>query len=268
MTQATSRDILAGVSFSQAVFLFTAALFGGLLNSVAGGGSFISFPALLFTGVAPIAANATNTAAMWPGTLASTGAYWREIASEGRGILPPLLIIGLIGGLLGARILLHTPQAIFMKLIPWLLLVATLLFIASPRITAWVRERGRAHRGIHSARTAGGLLLQLIIAIYIGYFGAGAGILMLALLALMGVENIHAMNGMKTLVVSVINAIALATFIWARVIVWPDALVMVVGAAAGGYGGAHFAQKMNPRDVRWLAIAVGLAMSAYFFLHH
>lgn len=256
------------MSLGQAIFLFAAALFGGLLNSVAGGGSFISFPALLFTGVAPIAANATNTAAMWPGTLASTGAYWREISAEGRGILPPLVVTGLIGGLVGARILLHTPQAVFMRLIPWLLLVATLLFMASPRITGWVRDRGSANKGIRSIRMAGGLLLQLVIAIYIGYFGAGAGILMLALLGLMGVENIHAMNGMKTLVVSVINAVALATFIWARVIVWPDALVMVVGAAAGGYGGARFAQKMNPQHVRWFAIAVGLGMSAYFFLHY
>ncbi len=256
------------MSFGQAVFLLLAAFFAGALNSVAGGGSFISFPALLFTGVAPITANATNTAAMWPGTLASTGAYWREISTERSGILPQLLVTGLIGGLIGARILLHTPPATFMRLIPWLLLIATLLFIASPQITSWVRSRSSRHSGVQSLRMTVGLLLQLVIAIYIGYFGAGAGILMLALLALMGVENIHAMNGMKTLVVSAVNAVALASFIWVRVILWPQALVMVVGAAAGGYGGAHFAQKMNPQHVRWLAITVGLGMSAYFFLRH
>jgi len=256
------------VSFGQAVLLFVAALVAGALNSVAGGGSFISFPVLLFTGMAPISANATNTAALWPGTLASTGAYWRELVGEGRRILPPLIATGLLGGLLGARILLHTPQATFMRLVPWLLLVATLLFVITGRLTAWVGVHHSHDSGSHPLRTAGGLFLALIIAMYIGYFGAGVGILVLALLALMGLENIHAMNGIKTLLISVANAAALVTFIWAKTIVWPQALLMLVGASIGGYGGAYYAQKMDPQHVRWLVIFVGFAMSLYFFLRH
>ena len=256
------------MSPGQSAFLFLAALVAGTLNSVAGGGSFISFPALLFMRVPPIPANATNTAAMWPGTLASTASYWREISAERSGILLPLVGTGLLGGLLGAHILLSTPQSTFLRLIPWLLLVATSLFVVSPYITRWVRKRSGHEKRFGFVRMAAGLLLQLVIAIYIGYFGAGAGILMLALLALMGVENIHAMNGIKTLVVSVINAVALATFIWAKVIFWPQALVMLVGASIGGYGGAHYAQKMNPKNVRWLVIVTGFAMSLYFFVRY
>ena len=244
------------------------ALVAGVLNSVAGGGSFISFPALLFTGIPPISANATNTAALWPGTVASTGAYRRELSGEVRRLLPPLIATGLIGGLLGARILLSTPPAVFLRLIPWLLLGSTLLFVSSGRINAWVRARKNRGSGPTLAGKVGGLFLGLLVAMYIGYFGAGAGILTLGLLALSGIENIHALNGMKTLLVSVANAVALANFIWAGVILWPQALLMVVGASIGGYGGAHYAQKMNPQHVRWLVIVVGFAMSFYFFFRH
>ena len=252
------------MSLGEATFLFFAALVAGVLNSVAGGGSFISFPALIFARIAPIPANATNTAAMWPGTIASTVAYWRDLDGGVRRLLPPLLITGLAGGLLGAFILLRTPQATFMRLVPWLLLGATLLFVVSGRITAWIRS-GAGHKHVSRAIFWGGLLLELFIAIYIGYFGAGAGILVLALLAMLGVENIHAMNGMKTLLVSVVNGIALVTFIVARVIVWPEAILMLVAAAIGGYGGAYFARKVNPLYIRRLVIVVGFAMSAWFF---
>ncbi len=255
------------MSFGQAVFLFAAALFAGALNSVAGGGGFIAFPALLFTGIAPISANATNTAALWPGTVASTGAYRRELKGEAGRLLPPLIVTGLIGGVLGAHILLLTPQATFMRLVPWLLLGATLLFVAGGPITAWVRDRSAGGSGPRLLML-GGLLLELVIAVYIGYFGAGAGIMVLALLALLGVKNIHAMNGIKTLLISVVNGVALITFIWARVIVWPQALLMLVGASIGGYGGAYYAQKMNPQHVRRFVIFVGFAMSLYFFVHY
>lgn len=255
------------MSLGEAAFLFSAALIAGALNSVAGGGSFISFPALLFARIPPIPANATNTAAMWPGTIASTVAYWRDLDGGVRRLLPPLLITGLAGGLLGAFILLRTPQATFMRLVPWLLLGATLLFVVSGRLTAWIRS-GAGHKHVSRMIFLGGLLLELFIAVYIGYFGAGAGILVLALLAILGVENIHAMNGMKTLLVSAVNAIALVTFIVARVIVWPEAILMVVAAILGGYGGAYFARKVNPLYIRRLVIAVGFAMSAWFFLRH
>ncbi|MHB8410603.1 MAG: sulfite exporter TauE/SafE family protein [Candidatus Acidiferrales bacterium] len=254
------------MSLGEAGFLFSAALIAGALNAVAGGGSFISFPALLFVRIAPISANATNTAAMWPGTIASTVAYWHEMKTpEARRLLPPLLVTGLIGGVIGARILLRTPEATFMRLVPWLLLGATLLFAASGKITKWVRGRS-GHAGGRRVLFVAGLLLELVIAVYIGYFGAGAGILVLAMLALLGVENIHAMNGMKTLIVSAVNGVALILFIFAKVIAWPQAVVMLVGAALGGYAGAYYAQKINPQNIRRLVIVVGFGMAAYFFI--
>lgn len=255
------------VHFAHPVFLFCAALIAGLLNSVAGGGSFVSFPALLFTGMPAIAANATNTAAVWPGTVASAVAYRHALNAQARRLLPKLIAIGMVGGVIGARVLLVTPQRTFLHLIPWLLLGATLLFLAAPRITAWVR--GRAARGKTSlGLTVAGYFLALLISIYIGYFGAGVGILMLSLLALLGMEDIHAMNGVKTLLVSFVNGVAILTFIVAKMIVWPQALLMVVGSLMGGYGGAYYAQKMNPAQVRWVVIAVGFGMAGYFFVKH
>jgi uncharacterized protein len=259
------------VHFSQIphpLFLFFAALLGGTVNSVAGGGSFISFPALLFTGMAPIPANATNTVALWPGTAASAVAYRNAFTLETRELLPPLVGTCMIGGVLGAVILLRTPPATFLRLVPWLLLVATLLFVFSGRITTWIRGRAGHTAGdkkLPRGLFLSGLFIQLVIAMYVGYFGAGTGILVLALLALLGMENIHAMNGIKTLLVSVANGVAIVTFVWAGVVVWPQALLMIVGAAAGGYGGAYLAQKMNPQHVRRLVIAIGFAMAAYFF---
>jgi uncharacterized protein len=253
------------VPFGHSVFLFIAAFFAGIINSVAGGGSFLSFPALLFVGIPPIAANATSTAAVWPGTVASMFAYRKAFTPEARKLLPPLLITGVIGGFLGARILLYTPQATFMKLVPWLLLCATLLFVTSGRITRWVRARTSHHGSGDRWLFWGGLLLELLIAMYVGYFGAGVGILVLALLALLGMENIHTMNGMKTLLVSVVNGVALAIFVWSKIVVWPQALLMLVGASVGGYGGAYVAQRIDPKHVRRLVILVGFSMSAYFF---
>jgi uncharacterized protein len=267
------------VSFGHDIFLFIAALLAGIINSVAGGGSFITFPALLFSGIAPIAANATNTCAVWPGTVASAVAYRRGKAytHEARRILPPLMIVGVVGGVLGAHILLRTPQRTFTKLIPWLLLGATLVFVLSGQLSKWMRSRLR--RGASGAATSGefrtpgplligGLFIEMLLSIYIGYFGAGVGILILALLALLGIENVHTMNAMKTLLVSVVNGVALLTFILGHRIVWQEAIVMVAGSAVGGYAGAHFAQKTNPQRVRWAVIAVGFAMSAYFFFRY
>jgi uncharacterized protein len=263
------------VSLEPWAFLFVAAFLAGTVNSVAGGGSFISFPALLHVGVPPIPANATNTVAVWPGTVASTFAYRNAFTPHARRLLLPLFVVGILGGILGARVLLITPQQTFMHLIPWLMFAATLLFLFSPQITAWVRSRsghdpaaeGASHK-IPFPLMAGGLACELVIAMYVGYFGAGAGILFLSLLAILGLDNIHAMNGMKTLLVSVVNGVAIVTFVLAHVIVWPQALVMLVGAATGGYGGARVAQKMNPQHVRWIIIAIGFGMSIYFFLRY
>lgn len=251
---------------SHAVLLFSAAVFAGALNSVAGGGGFIAFPALLFAGIPPINANATNTIALWPGTVAATGAYRREL--EGREKwrpIVPLLVVSLIGALVGAHMLLRTSQATFMKVVPWLMLAATLMFTFGGAVTGWMRRRTAEHQHATRAMQLGVIILQLVVAIYIGYFGAGAGILMLALLAITGMENIHTMNGFKTLLASTANGVAVVTFILAKAVAWPQGLLMIFGAVLGGYGGAWFAQKLDPRLIRYLVIAIGAGMSAYFF---
>ena len=245
------------------LFLFAVALCGGALNSVAGGGGFLCFPALLLTGISPIQANATNTIALWPGTVASVAAYRGELARM-RQHLVPLIASGCVGGLIGALILLRTPQATFLRMVPWLLLVATALFVLSPlvarRFANAASGRERSPRALWIAT-----FVQLLIAIYIGFFGAGAGILMLAMFSLMGIQSIHTMNGMKTVLASVCNGIALVAFILAGAVVWPAALVMTVGAAIGGYTGAHYAQRVDPRLVRGIVIVTGVALTVYFF---
>ncbi len=248
-----------------ALILFAAAVVGGAINSVAGGGSFLSFPTLLFTGMPPIQANATNTMALWPGTLASVGAYRRELRGNNRRMLLPLIVSGLIGGLLGATVLLRTPQATFLRLIPYLLGMATLIFAFSGTVTRFIRARSQHMQHRTGWALLGGAALQLCIAIYIGFFGAGAGILMLALLAIMGVESIHTMNAYKTVLATVCNGIAIVAFVFAGAVIWPQAILMLLGAALGGFYGAHFAQKMDPQHVRIMVIVIGATMSVYFF---
>jgi uncharacterized membrane protein YfcA len=247
-----------------AIVLFAAALAAGIANSLASGGSFISFPALLLTGAPAIEANATNTVALLPGTIASAGAYWEAMRPHRR-LMLRLAPLGVVGGSIGGIVLLRTPQQTFLKMVPWLLLISTIIFIFSGRITAWVRRRTEKHPRVSALAAALIVFLQLLVCIYTGYFGAGAGIPFLALFALMGLENIHAINGLRTYLISVCNLAALVVFLWAGAILWPQAMVMTAGAALGGYGGARFAQKMNPRGIRYLIIAIGLGMSAYFF---
>jgi uncharacterized protein len=255
-----------------ACLLFVSALVAGALNSVAGGGSFFSFPALLFTGVPAREANATNTVAVWPGSMASVGAYRRELAKQGRELLV-LAPVSLVGGLLGAILLLRTPQGTFQKLLPYLLLLATLVFILGPRVTAWVRARSKQAMGLEalagtaSWRTLAGIgALQLVISTYGGYFGGGIGILMLAALGLMGMENIHEMNALKTVLASIINGVAAVAFIVYGAVFWAQALLMVVAAVIGGYAGAAYARRLDPKAVRAFVIVVAVTMTAYFFL--
>lgn len=255
-----------------ACLLFVAALVAGALNSVAGGGSFFSFPALLFTGVPPVNANATNTAAVWPGSMASVGAYRRELGKERRELLI-LAPVSLVGGLLGARLLLGTSQSTFSKLLPYLMLLATLVFILGPRLTAWMRARSTRAIGLKalhagpSWRTLLGIgAAQFVISIYGGYFGGGIGILMLAALGLMGMENIHEMNALKTVLASIINGVAAVAFIIYGAVFWAQALLMIVAAIIGGYAGAAFARRLDPKAVRAFVIVVAVSMTVYFFL--
>ena len=251
------------MSPSQAGLLFGATLAAGAINAVAGGGSFLTFPALIFAGVPSIAANATSTMAVWPGSLASIGAYREDIRRE-RSQLTGLLAVSLLGGLLGAFVLLHTSQRTFDRLLPWLLLAATLIFTFGGSLSA--RLRAQAVRSGGAAPVAVlTWLIQLAIATYGGYFGAGIGILMLALLSFAGMTDIHAMNGLKTVLGAALNAMALLAFVWARLIVWPQALLMMAGAIVGGYGAARLARRTDPRIIRRLVICIGVTMTGYFF---
>jgi len=244
--------------------LFCAAVVAGAINSVAGGGSFISFPALLFLGIPPVNANATNTVALWPGQVASIGAYRGELEKLPWRSVMPLLITGILGGVLGAWVLLITPQKTFMNLVPWLMLIATLIFMFSGQITRWIRRRTATHHTTEFA-TGRGVVIQIFIAFYIGYFGAGAGILILAMLALLGMDHIHTMNALKALLTTVSNGVAMLLFVFSHAVYWPETILMIIGSGLGGYFGAHYAQKTKPENVRRAVIAVGFVLAAYFF---
>jgi uncharacterized protein len=247
------------------LLLFLAATAGGIVNSVAGGGGFIAFPSLLFAGVPSINANATGTVALWPGTLASTGAYRKALSADLLKRILPLIIITFLGSIVGSVLLLKTRQSTFDKMIPWLLLGATLLFTFSGKVTAWVNRHHSPDSAPSRMRVVGVTLLQSVAAIYIGYFGAGVGIVMLALLAMMGIENIHSMNGLKTLLATCGNAVAVTVFIIAGAVFWSQAVVMIFGGALGGYVGAWYAQKMDPKSIRYVVITIGCSMTTYFF---
>jgi uncharacterized membrane protein YfcA len=234
-----------------------AAFVAGAMNSVAGGGSFLSFPALLFAGVPAISANATNSAAMWVGTIGSARGYKEEVA-EHRGLLLPVVAVSLIGSLLGAVALLVTPPALFERMIPWLLLFATSIFAASPWLT---RPSGATPR--HAPWQ---IVVQFFVAVYGGYFGAGMGILMLAVLAFSGLPNLNAQNAIKNVLSVAINGIALVPFVIARVVDWRFAVPMAAIALLGGYFGARFFRRVPQPVSRVVVIAIGTAMTLAFFM--
>jgi uncharacterized protein len=249
--------------FHDAIFLFFAGALGGAINAVAGGGSFVAFPALLFTGVPPVPANATNTLALWVGTTASGGAYRMKLNIPRR-VMIPLIVTSVIGGLAGAILLIKTPAQTFLKVLPWLLLGATLLFSFGKHLTGRI-SAGISHDSSNAA-VAGASLFELFVAVYGGYFGGGIGIMNLAMLAAMGMTDIHAMNKLKVLLGGVINGVAVVTFVIARAILWPQALVMTAGSLIGGISSAHYAQKLPQAWIRGFVILVGCAMTIYFFV--
>ena len=252
---------------SQAIFLFFAAIIAGTLNAVAGGGTFISFPALLVTGMPAVQANATNTVALWPGLAASAGAYLKRL-NVPRRLLVPLLLTSVVGGLVGALLLLKTPQHTFLHLVPWLLLGGTLLFAFGNTIRAMAGKTAAVDdlRNMSWQAITVTSMAELLVAIYGGFFGAGIGFVILGMLAALGMRDIHAMGAIRTLLAAVINAAAVLTFILARAVFWPQCGVMIAGALVGGWFGAHYAQRADPRKVRLVVIAVGVAMSAYYFV--
>jgi len=243
---------------------FGAAFLAGAINSVAGGGTLVSFPALVWLGLNSVAANATSTVAIWPGTVGSTWGYRRELASaETR--FRVLIVPSLIGGITGALLLKLTPPGIFDRLVPFLILFATLLFMAQETVQRLLRTAdSEGHRS--GKWLVGALLFQLAVGIYGGYFGAGIGILMLSALSIMGLKDIHEMNSLKVVFGGAINGIAAAYFIWAGMVEWPYVLTMAIGAILGGYGGAGTARKMGRTAVRRIVIGIGLAMSVSLFV--
>jgi uncharacterized protein len=251
------------LSWQTILFLFAAGAVGGALNAVAGGGSFIAFPALLFSGVAPVQANATNTVALWAGTTASGGAY-RKRLDVSRRIMAPLIAASVIGGVLGAVLLLRTPAHTFMRVLPWLMLAAVALFVAGDRVSGL--HSGRLTRSASNLAIALACIFELAVAVYGGYFGGGLGIMNLAMLAVLGMRDIHAMNALKVVLGAIINGVAVVTFLVARAVVWPPALVTSAGAVLGGFLAAHYAQRLPKTWVRTFVILVGAAMTAYFFI--
>jgi len=241
-----------------ALFLFLAALVGGALNALAGGGSFIALPALLFAGVPPVVANATNTVALWPASVSGALAYRREIAVA-RSWLAGLGLVSLIGGLAGAQLLIRTSNAGFLRLLPWLMLVAAATFSVG---TLVVNRFGGPARRLSWL----GILLQFVIAIYGGYFGGGMGIMTLATLSIAGMNDIHQMNGVKLVLAVLINGASLVEFVAAGVVVWRPALVMAAGAVVGGYAAAATARRVDQRYVNGVIVVIAWTLTVYFFV--
>jgi hypothetical protein len=244
------------------IVLFVAGVLGGALNAVAGGGSFIAFPALLFTGVPPIPSNATNAFALWIGTTSSVRAYWK-LLNISRRVLVPLIVSSVVGGVAGAYLLLHTPAQTFLKVLPWLMLGATLLFVFGKKLVG--KRPSALARDASTGALAGAVVFELVVALYGGYFGGGVGIMNLAMLASLGMTDIHAMNALKVVLSGVINGVAIVMFIAAGAIYWPQGIVMTLGAILGGYSAAHYSQKLPQAWVRAFVVVVGTGMTIYFF---
>ena len=240
------------------LLLAIAAFAAGALNSIAGGGSFLTFPSLVFVGVPAVIANASNTVALVPGAMASVFGYRRDIERLADRRLKSWFLTCLAGGAVGAALLLFTSDKTFRHVAPWLLLLATLLFAFGNQVSLALRGR------LHSSQTLMFIVL-FPIAVYGGYFGGGIGIMILAAFRLYGLTDIHGMNGMKNILGGSLNAIAAFIFIFAHQVDWRPTLVMMAAAIMGGYAGPLLARRLNPKAIRGIVIAVGAAMTTYFF---
>ena len=237
--------------------LLTAAFVAGALNAVAGGGSFLTLPALVFIGVPPVVANATGTVALLPGYAAGAWGFREDTQAPPGLSMVRLVVLSLIGGALGAGLLLVTSDATFSIVVPWLLLLATVLFAFGPQL----RQRLAGGNPSTAKATVG----VLAVAIYGGYFNGGLGILLLALFGLLGQTQLNAMNGLKNLVSTLLTAIAVAVYAIGGVVDWRYALLMMVAATAGGYIGARVARRIPAQWLRWGIVATGLVMTGIFF---
>jgi uncharacterized protein len=295
----------------QSFILLVAAILAGMFNGIAGGGSFISFPALIITGLTTVEANATSTVALWFGAFASTMAYRHALLGKPKSTVPPAVVpppsppavrlpsihkmmmppspsipiiqsqpkptaasevidqkyiyglsgASLGGGIIGSCLLLVSSDKTFGMIVPYLMVLATSLFAFSPRITKWLRSKNN-NSGLPFV---GALILQFVIAIYGGYFGGGVSIMMLAAMNFMGFTNVHAMNGLKSLLGNCMNGVAIVAFIIAQKIAWPAAILMGFGAVLGAYISAQIAQKISQQVVRNFIVGIACAMTAYLF---
>jgi uncharacterized protein len=247
----------------QVAILIAASFAAGVMNAMAGGGTILTYPSLLFMGYSPITANATSTVALWPGAAASMFGYRREVAAH-REWLKTLFLPSLLGGALGAVLLLRTPSKTFGHLAPFLILFATILFMLQGVVARWTRgahEEGRTPRRLTTA-----VIFQFGVGVYGGYFGAGIGILMLAVLGFLGLSDIHAANGIKNFFGMCINGVAAAYFIVRGAVEWKTAAIMIAGGIVGGYAGARFAKRIGKDKARAAVIVIGLVIVAVLLL--
>ena len=249
----------------QYVVLAAASFVAGAMNSVAGGGTILTFPSLLAVGVSPVLANGTSTVALLPASISAYYGYRNEATSSSRD-MTALAMPSLLGGILGALLVVWVGNKVFGALVPWLVLSATVLFIAQDPIRRWL-DRRRAASGASGAEiddegnaSLGGIIFQFFVALYGGFFGAGIGILMLASLGIMGMRDMHRMNRLKNFLAVCINGIAALTFAFKQQVNWPIAGLMMGGAIAGGYLGAGMARRVGQANVRRIVIVIGLAI--------
>jgi uncharacterized membrane protein YfcA len=240
-----------------------AAIGAGAMNAIAGGGTLLTFPAIVALGVAPLVANATSTVALWPGSLGSMWGYRGELVGARRWVIG-FAVPSVCGGVLGAWLLLHTEPAAFARIVPFLVLGATVLFLVQRPL---VRLLNASHAESEGP-SASFLVAQFLVAVYGGYFGAGIGILMLAALGFMGLTNIHRMNGLKNWGAMCINGAAVVMFVAGGIVQWPVALTMAAGGVIGGYAGARLAQRVGQERVRHAIVVIGLAAFFWLLYHH
>jgi uncharacterized membrane protein YfcA len=244
-----------------------AALVGGALNAMAGGGSFISFPSLLGAGVPPIEANATNTVALWPGQFTSIFGYWKDLRRHFH-LLWTVVPSSLIGGVAGAFVLLATKQMTFYRMVPYLLLLAAILFwLSEPISKRLLRNRPGGADATDEQKIARlpVFILLVIVCFYIGYFGAGSGFLIMAALAIFGIRDLNEINALKVVSTTIANGSAVIIFIARGRVLWHYGLPMIFFAALGGYVGARLSRRLNRNVMRWFVIVLGFALAAYFF---
>jgi uncharacterized membrane protein YfcA len=241
------------------ILLITAGFGAGIINAIAGGGSFLTFPALVFTGVPTIAANATSAVAVFPGYASGALGFLKELKTHPARQISVLIGLSILGGVLGSLLLLVTPASVFSFVIPWLLGFATLLFAFGAQVSAWAAARS-GQGGIM------GHVATLIVCVYGGYFNGGLGIVLLALFSALGMRDLNLMNGLKNVMSFALSGASVVTFALAGIVVWPQAVVMMIAATIGGYVGAKVARRMSARTVRGIVVVIGVVMTVIFWM--